>query len=103
MRRQSSEAAEGVLALVCGYKNALNRWLVVLQANIDDGGERKPSTVFLLAALIAPVSAWMSFTEEWQGELDSEPRIEYFKLKHAVRANGPFKKLKHDPKARQER
>src|SRR5437764_6085429 len=103
MRRQFSDAAERVLALVCGYRNALDRWLVVLQANIDDGGQRKPAAIFLLAALVAPVSAWMSFAEEWQRELDSEPRIEYFKLKEAVYAQGQFWRYKDDRRLRAEK
>jgi hypothetical protein len=61
----------------------------MLQAMIDDSGTRDGS-YFLLGALIAPVSNWIAFTEEWNAELDQRPRVPYFKLQDAVRGVEEF-------------
>src|SRR4051795_7385356 len=87
--RRFSFDAESVLSIVSGYRNPFERQLLMLQAMIDDSGTRDGS-YFLLGALIAPVSNWIAFTEEWNAELDQRPRVPYFKLQDAVRGVGEF-------------
>lgn len=87
--RRFSFDAESVLSIVSGYRNPFARWLCMLQAMIDDSGTRD-GPHFLLGALIAPVSNWIAFTEEWNAELDERPRVSYFKLQDAVRAVEEF-------------
>lgn len=61
----------------------------MLQAVADDSGTRD-GPIFLLGALIAPVSNWVTFAEEWSAELDQPPRASYFKLQDAVRGVEEF-------------
>jgi hypothetical protein len=85
-----SPSAERVLSLVSGYRNPFGRWLLVLQAMVDDSGTRD-GPMFLLGALVAPVSSWVALTEEWYAELDQAPRAQYFKLQDAIRANAEYR------------
>lgn len=61
----------------------------MLQACIDDSGHRS-GPIFLLGALVAPLSSWTSFTEEWRNELEQRPSVRFFKLQDAVKSYSEF-------------
>jgi hypothetical protein len=58
----------------------------MLKVWVDDGGTRDGS-VFLLGALVAPITNWITFAEAWNAELDlsPQPHPSYFKLQDVVR------------------
>jgi hypothetical protein len=68
--------------------------LIVLQAWFDDSGKEgiAQSPVYLLAGYSARVKIWESFSEEWQQELDREPKLAYL---HAVDAYSFKKEFGH--------
>jgi hypothetical protein len=70
------------LAGMAEQKRVRRRWAIV-QAYIDDSGERSHAPVLVLAGFIAPYSQWEKFIPDWQGMLDMPCRIEYFKMNEA--------------------
>ncbi len=68
----------------------------MLQACIDDSGHRS-GPMFLLGALVAPASSWISFTAEWHQELAQRPSVRYFKLQDAVRSYSEFANTSSHP------
>jgi hypothetical protein len=64
------------------HKRARRRWAIV-QAYIDESGERSHAPVFVLAGFIAPYPQWEKFIPDWQRMLDMPYRIEYFKMSEA--------------------
>jgi hypothetical protein len=61
---------------------ARRRWAIV-QAYIDESGERSHAPVLVLAGFIAPYTQWEKFIPDWQRMLDMPCRIEYFKMNEA--------------------
>ena len=56
------------------------RWLLMLQAYVDDSGRLNKSSVCVLGGYIAQAERWAEFSDKWQAVLDDEPRIKYFKM-----------------------
>lgn len=68
------------------------RWIVILQAFIDDSGTQGPQPFFSLGGFISTADRWARFSDEWKTELDREPSIPYFKMTEAFfPKKGPFK------------
>jgi hypothetical protein len=69
-----------------------NRLLMILspQAVVDDSGSEPNSQFFVLAGFIASANNWAAFSDEWQAALDQTPRLEYFKMKEAIRLKDQF-------------
>jgi Protein of unknown function (DUF3800) len=70
------------LAGMAEQLRAQRRWAIV-QAYIDDSGERSHAPVLVLAGFIAPFPQWEKFIPDWQRMLDMPCRIEYFKMSEA--------------------
>jgi Protein of unknown function (DUF3800) len=68
---------------------------------VDDSGSHKQGRAFVMAGLVAGWSEWARFSEEWREVLEEKPRIACFRLKEAVRLEGPFGRL--NPKQRDDR
>jgi hypothetical protein len=71
------------------------RWLVILQAYIDESGtgNTRQEPYFALAGFISTSENWANFSTEWQKELDNDPPIKCFKMRQAFAKQGPFKGL----------
>jgi hypothetical protein len=67
------------------------RYLLMLQACIDDSGSEPKSPNFVLAGFVANVSQWERFTDLWEAKLHENPRIEYFKMSEAMGLHEQFK------------
>lgn len=70
----------------------------MLRAFIDGSTSHREPKFLVLAGYIAPAEQWAKFSDEWQRVLDMRPRIDYFKLKEAVRQppNGQFNGFSRD-------
>lgn len=62
---------------------------MVLQAVVDDSG-RGGGPVFVLAGFVLSAEEWIGFSDQWKAVLDAAPRIDYFKMKEAMRCGGQF-------------
>jgi hypothetical protein len=69
------------------------RYLIVLQAWIDDSGRGKESDspVFVLAGYAGPVQSFYSFSDDWQAIMRQAPALPYLKGKEANALVGHFK------------
>src|SRR5262245_20319635 len=63
----------------------------MLQAFIDDSGSGGDSRFYILAGFKARIAVWEGFTTEWRAVLDTDPKIDYFKMSEAESLKGPFK------------
>src|SRR5229473_742644 len=64
-----------------------------LQAFVDDsrtGDANQPGGVFALAGYMASESEWIAFSNEWQAELNKDPKIDAFKMSHFSNRFGPW-------------
>jgi len=62
----------------------------MLRAYIDDSVYEGQPPLFMLAGYISTAERWAALSNEWQVALDMEPRIRCFKVKQAIKRNGPF-------------
>lgn len=78
-------ASTRVRWLVCGLPSPLRqeRLLLMLQGYFDDSGSDAARPFFVLGGYILPAELWENFSDEWQTELQKDPRIEYFKMSEA--------------------
>jgi hypothetical protein len=86
-------AAEYVRSLESGLPSTKRgkRWLMILQAFIDDSGTAGPEPFFSLGGFISTSSKWAEFADVWKAELDREPSIPYFSMRSAFYpVDGPF-------------
>lgn len=87
----SLKAGSQTLRLVSGFspkaRNA--RWLMFLQAYLDDSGMGQPP-VSVMAGFVAPAEKWAAFSNEWQQILDMRPSIAYLKMSEAEACTGEF-------------
>jgi hypothetical protein len=72
-----------------------------MQAFVDDSGGKGQTSVFVLAGAFGPSEKWAEFSDEWQGVLDIDPPLAYFKAREAAGLTGQF--LRWGPEARDER
>lgn len=74
------------------------RWLVILQAYMDESGTHKTEKepYFALAGFISTSENWANFSTEWQKELDKDPVIKCFKMSQAFAKIGPFEGLSRE-------
>ncbi|MGA7640891.1 MAG: DUF3800 domain-containing protein, partial [Syntrophobacteraceae bacterium] len=76
--------------LPSGKRN--KRWIVILQAYIDDSGTQGKEPFFSLGRFISTADNWAKFSDEWQTQLDQNPSIPYFSMHSAFYPKrGPFK------------
>jgi hypothetical protein len=61
----------------------------MLKAYIDDSHMRQPP-FYVLGGWVAPVKAWVAFSDAWRDVLRMSPRIEYFKYDEAMGLSGQF-------------
>ena len=89
-------AADQIWRLVSGFprpKREGRLFMILMpQAVIDDSGSEPGSHVFVLAGFVAAAADWAALSDDWQAALDQEPRLEYFKMKEAVRLHDQFHK-----------
>jgi hypothetical protein len=58
---------------------------MVMQAFIDEAGNRKANPYFVMAGLIGEASSWAEFSDEWHALLCEPPAIPTFKMSRAHR------------------
>ena len=63
---------------------------MIVQAFVDDSGSEPQAPYFVLGGFLAPFVNWLSFADEWQAELDRQPKLDYFKMNEAVALGGQF-------------
>lgn len=87
-----SRASRPIWDFVAGLPSSKRgrRLIFMLQAYIDDSKTHADPLLFILAGYLAPAEQWAEFSDEWQRFLDMDPRIEYFKLREALRGVGEF-------------
>jgi hypothetical protein len=73
----------------------INRWLLMLQAYVDDSGSDLGGPVFVLAGYVSSASEWDQFSDKWYECLEKpNPRtgkkLEYFKTREAAGLEGQF-------------
>lgn len=61
-----------------------------LQVYVDESGGKNQSRSFIMSGVMASVEVWDSFSDEWDRVLRQSPRLEYFKMREAVRRNEQF-------------
>lgn len=85
--------ASAVRALVSGYPRRLwsEKWLVMLQAFIDDSASSVGERRLVLAAYVATAENWEQFSDAWDAVLHREPAIDYFKMAEAQNRRDQFK------------
>jgi hypothetical protein len=81
-----------VEALVAGFPASKreSRWMLMLQACIDDSGSHSQSPIFALGGLLSNVEQWKYFADAWQAKLETDPAIDYFKMSEAMTLSGQF-------------
>src|SRR5262249_39834316 len=57
---------------------------------IDDSGSEDKGRAFVLCGYVASTQQWDSFAEDWRSILDTDPKIEYFKMREANSRRGQF-------------
>jgi hypothetical protein len=87
-----SRASQAIWDFVSGVPKGKRerRSILMLQAYIDDSKTHGDFKLFILAGYLATAKQWASFSDEWHRFLDMGPRIEYFKLREALRRSGEF-------------
>jgi hypothetical protein len=66
------------------------RYLMPVQAFVDDSGGKGQSRHFVMAGLIAESEQWALFSDEWRACVDDHPRLRYFKMREAAACAGQF-------------
>jgi len=92
--------------LVCGIgspEERPKRWLVNLEAYIDDSGSSPGEPIFVLAGFISTVEEWAQFSIEWKAVLDRSPGLEYFKMSEAFSRVKQFNELRWTEEAIRDR
>jgi hypothetical protein len=91
-----SAASGRVLALVSGLPPGKRerRFLMTLQAYIDDSGADETSKHFVLAGFIAPYEKWIEFSVAWAEALTKPPGAAYLKMSEAFNLSGEFSRQK---------
>src|SRR5258706_7193189 len=87
-----SNASKPIWAIVCGLPAGKRerRQIFMLKAFIDDSKSHQGAGVCMLAGYVGPAEMWASFSDEWQRVLDMNPRINYFKLREAMKQQREF-------------
>lgn len=67
--------------IVCGLRRDLYPTFVVtmLKAFVDDSGSGGDSPWYVLAGYVGTVDGWNAFDGLWRSEMESHPKIDYFK------------------------
>ena len=92
--KEKIRASDYVRSLESGlsFGKRNKRWLVILQAYIDDSGTQGREPFFCLGGFISTSDNWARFSDEWQSQLDAKPAIPYFSMHSAFfPEKGPFK------------
>ena len=87
-----SKVVDNIESLVCGLpaRERLTRKLFMLTAFFDDSGTDGNGPFCVLAGYISDVERWKAFSDAWDKELRTEPKIEQFKMSQAHSKRGPF-------------
>lgn len=88
-----SLATDIIDALVCGLpaRERISRKLAMLTAFFDDSGTHRKGPFCVLAGYIANADQWKAFSDEWDTELRSEPKLAHLKMSQANVKDGPFR------------
>jgi hypothetical protein len=80
-----SGACEQVGALFSGLPKVLRDEgiVMVLQAWFDESGKDGQTPVYLLAGYVGKKTMWEHFADDWQAELDREPKLPYLHTKES--------------------
>ena len=81
-----------IRALASGYSSAARagKWLVMLQAYVDDSISSEGSQRLYLAAYVHTVLAWEMFSDAWAATLKADPPIDYFHMVEAHNRRDAF-------------
>lgn len=66
------------------------RYLMPVQAFVDDSGGKGQSRYFVSCGLVAHSDQWAAFSDEWRTELDAGRSVQYFKMREAAGFSGEF-------------
>ncbi|RUV59979.1 DUF3800 domain-containing protein [Mesorhizobium sp. M5C.F.Ca.IN.020.29.1.1] len=64
--------------------------VILLQGYFDDSGSHGGEGIYALGGFLAPGVSWQRFSAEWQGVLNKDPAIDYFKMSEAISLRGQF-------------
>ena len=80
-----------IRTLACGLPSAERRmrYLMALQAFLDDSGSTKGPT-FVLAGFISSFEKWERFSDAWAEALAESPSIRYYKNSQAMSRKDEF-------------
>ena len=81
-----------VFGLVFGLSPRVRyrRWIVTLNAFIDDSGSSPDSKLFVLAGCVSTAELWSGFSDQWQAACAEPPVISDFKMSAAWRVSGEY-------------
>jgi hypothetical protein len=88
----SFPAAKHTRALVSGYasRHRARKVMVVLEAYIDESASELGDKQLFLAGYVSTAALWTRFSNAWERELHSHPRIEYLHMADAQNLRGQF-------------
>lgn len=91
-RVRPPDPAAYIDALVAGLPDEQRegRWMIMLQAYLDDSGSEPNSPIYCLAGYLANVGQWKRFSPAWKAALLADPSIDYFKMSEAMDLRGQF-------------
>ncbi len=86
-------AGEAILALVCGYgsRDLRRRLLAMFVSYTDESG--KGGRIFVANTLVSTPEKWIKFSDEWQGILDTPPKVEFCKSSQLIPGSSLYEKL----------
>lgn len=67
------------------------RLLMPIQVYVDDSGGKGHTKHLVLAGLAADAEHWAAFSDEWAECLNTEPKVEVFKMQQAATLNRQFR------------
>jgi len=90
--RSQVAASDYIRAMVCGIPQPMRsqRLIAMLKGHFDDSGSDGERPPFVLAGYVLPIDRWAAFADDWQRELEREPRIKFFHMADAAYGDGPF-------------
>lgn len=63
---------------------------MTLQAYVDDSRSNVDARHFILAGYVHSAEKWSQFSDDWKAELNTPPKIEYFRMVEAENLRGQF-------------
>lgn len=93
MAISEDKGCNALAELICGYcsRDRERKYIVILQAFVDDSRSESADKEFVLAGYMTTALQWMKFSDEWTAVLNQAPKIESFHSIEALHLKGCFK------------